>query len=135
MSTFEELFKKTFGRSPKAEELKSIIDQSVTSHNQTGGITAHTVNIGPRRRQLTDSLKRQLLTLPRDKPIMVTAVMGVPDASELANEIHSFLAQSGFPMESTGIGHGVYGEEIRGLHFDARFADFIVGHPVLSQAT
>jgi hypothetical protein len=129
MSTFEELFNKTFGRSPKADELKSIIDQSVTSYNQTGGITAHTVNIGPPRRELTDSLKQHLLTLPLDKPITVTAVMGVSDASELANEIRSFLAQSGFPMASTGIAQGVFGEDMRGLRFDAHFAEFIVGYP------
>jgi hypothetical protein len=50
---------------------------SVTSYNQSGGITAHTVNVGTPPRTLSDSqsapLKAQILSkLSRTKPITVT---------------------------------------------------------------
>jgi len=41
-------------------EDRPIINQNVTSHNQSGGVTAHTVNVAPRRRTLDDGLKQQI---------------------------------------------------------------------------
>jgi hypothetical protein len=46
----------------------TVVDQSVTSHNQSGGITARTVNINPNfQRALGDSIREKLLkNVPRE---------------------------------------------------------------------
>jgi hypothetical protein len=95
----------------------------ITSHNQQGGITAHTVNIGPQQRSLsnpnTAQLKEQMLReFPRDKPIDVMCVMGDSESATFAVEIHAFLAQNGFNMAYPRISQAVFADPQKGLSID-----------------
>jgi hypothetical protein len=102
------------------EKTPPIIDHSVKSYNQSGGITAHTLNVGPTPRRLSDpptaELKAQILReLPRDKPITVVAVMGDGEAIQFAQEIHSFMKTNGFNMREPE--QAVFtGGAVKGLH-------------------
>jgi hypothetical protein len=76
-------------------------DTRVTSYNQSGGITAHTVNIGSQRRSLSNmpKLRASLLAdLPRDKPIDVEHTFGDAEAANLADEIYEFLRVNAFKL-------------------------------------
>src|SRR5262249_31146447 len=87
---------------------------SIFSYGQTGGIAAGTLNVGPIPRMLNqprmESLKRQILSeIPKDKPIVVMAVMGDSEAINFALQIHTFLKENGFPLaEADGISQGVF---------------------------
>lgn len=66
----------------------------VTSYNQRGGITAHTVNIGNQRLQLTPELQAELLaTFPKTKPIE-THIVGEMGPG-VASQIEDFLRANG----------------------------------------
>jgi hypothetical protein len=79
---------------------RTIINQNVTSYNQSGGITAHTVNVDRRiKRTMTDDFRAGLLRgLPRDKPIQVMGMNGNTESMAFANEIHHFLQANNFQM-------------------------------------
>lgn len=124
---FEELFRKRFGRAPTVEEMTVLIDQSVTSHNQTGGITAHTVNIAPPKRVLDAQTQLQLLRLPKTEPFTIMAIMGNTEAEEFAMAIHKFMQSAGLPMAETGISRGIFTGIVKGLQFDPAKAKIIVG--------
>ena len=81
-------------------EKRPIVDQAVTSHNQSGGITAHTVNLDRRiKRTMTDDLKSGLLRdMPRDKPVQVMGMNGNTESMAFADEIHQLLRTHGFRM-------------------------------------
>jgi hypothetical protein len=71
----------------------------VTSHNQSGGITAHTVNIGNQRLRLTDELGAELLrTLPKSKPIE-THIVGEMGPG-VGTQIEAFLRRNGYEVRS-----------------------------------
>jgi|688.fasta_scaffold111990_3 hypothetical protein len=127
MSTFEEKFRKTFRRTPTNEEVNALIDQSVTSYNQSGGITAHTVNIGPQKRKLNSALQQQLLSLPKTRPITIIAMMGNSESMDFAIEIHEFMQSAGMPMAESGISQGMFAGVVKGLNFDATSAQITVG--------
>jgi len=82
------------------DDRRPMIDQSVTSHNQSGGITAHTVNLNHRiKRTMSDDFKAGLLRdLKRDRPVQVMGMNGNAESIAFANEIHSFLNVNGFHM-------------------------------------
>jgi hypothetical protein len=109
-----------------------IINQNVTSYGQQGGITAHTVNVGPQPRNLETTwgapLKAQILSqLPRDKEITVLALMGDAETSNLALQIHAFLKANGFKLKEDGISHGMFTVPPHGLNFNPQDSTFIVG--------
>ena len=80
----------------------TVIDQSVSSVNQSGGITAHTVHIDRRvRRSLGDELKNGLLKLTKDRSILVLGQNGNTESMAFANEIHQFLTANGYEMTTT----------------------------------
>lgn len=104
---------------------------SITSHNQQGGITAHTVTIAPPARDLNspwgEPLKQQILTaLPRDKEINITSLLGDAESVELATQIHSFMQANGFKVPS-GISQSVFSGPVKGLQFNPDTNTFIVG--------
>lgn len=118
------------------EKTSPIINQNVNSYNQSGGITAHTLNIGPTPRKLSDprseGLKAQILReLPRDKPITVIAVLGDGEAIQFAQEIHAFMKAQGFTMkEPNGISQSVFSGVVKGLVRQDKpdgGIDFIIG--------
>lgn len=99
--TFEEIFRKRFGRAPTQEELTVLIDQSVISHNQSGGITAHTVNLGPQQRHVDEHLKHELLSMvDKTREIRVTAWGADMEAQNFAREVWAFLKLNGYEMFS-----------------------------------
>lgn len=106
---------------------------NVTSFNQSGGITAHTVNIGPPQRSLAQEagLRAQIFNeVPRDKPIQVFAIMGDSESYRFAAEIHAFLKANGFPLlEPEGISQGLFAPPPVGLQCNDRgdHQEFIVG--------
>lgn len=68
---------------------------NVTSINQSGGITAHTVNIGQKPPALSDENKIEILKLLPNKraKIFVSAINGDNRAVFLAGQILSFLVK------------------------------------------
>ena len=106
----------------------------VTSYNQSGGITAGIVNLGPQQRSLSDArsnaLKAQILSeLSRTKPITVICLLSDAEAYRFAAEIHTFLKSNGFQLTEDGISQGVFTPPPRGLSVDDRgdHLDFVVG--------
>lgn len=86
---------------------------SITSNNQSGGITAHTVNIGFARRQLDAASAQQLLQqLPRQKPVKVVAVMGDQEAFAFATQILDHLKANGY--QADGVDQAVYSQPVVG---------------------
>ncbi|MDA4848241.1 hypothetical protein [Hoeflea poritis] len=83
------------------ERRGQIINQNVTSHHQSGGITAHTVNINEKRqRVMPQAMKDGLLReLPKDRPIRVLGMNGDTESNNFAREIHDFLAGNGYEMD------------------------------------
>lgn len=124
--TFEDLFRKRFGRPPTEDEMGAFIDESVTSHNQSGGITARTVNIGPQPRVFDDVFRQQILAqVPKTNPITVAAVMGDGEALSLAREIFAFLEAEGYPLQDTGVSQEVYSGPVEGVVLQG--SKFVVG--------
>jgi hypothetical protein len=76
-----------------SEETKATIN--ITSHNQTGGITAHTVNIGKPQFELTDAHVREVLAAtPKDRAVEVVAA-GNARAHAMGNALVEALAEAG----------------------------------------
>lgn len=79
------------------------IDQSVTSYNQLGGVTAHTVHMRAQARNLDDpdaaAFKQKLLSdLDRSQAISIYAIAGDHEAHQLAFQIRAFLSENGFEV-------------------------------------
>jgi hypothetical protein len=110
-----------------------VIDQSVRSYNQQGGITAHSVTVAPLARSLdapeNTSLKQQILTqLARDKDITVMALMGDTESIDFAMQIHAFLKNNGFKLrEPNGVSQGVFTQAQHGLNFNTDTNTLVVG--------
>jgi len=105
-----------FGLKPKeetvSEDKKNI---NVTSHNQTGGITAYNVNIGPQDRKLTPQLADQLvehIKTNKIEKVTVTSVMGDQEAFQFASVIKAFLTDQGVSVD--GVNQAVYSKPMRG---------------------
>ena len=73
---------------------------NVTSHDQSGGITAHTVNIDTdTQRTFTPELKSSLLQdLPNDRPVQVMGMNGDSESMNFATEIYDGLKAGGYTM-------------------------------------
>jgi hypothetical protein len=108
-----------------------VIDQSVKSYNQQGGITAHSVTIAPPSRNLdapeNQTLKQQMLSqLPKDKEISVTAILGDAESIDFALQINGFLKANGFKVKD-GISQAVFTGAVHGLSFNPETNNFVVG--------
>lgn len=78
----------------------------VTSHNQSGGITAHTVNVGLAARLVDENLIRQINeTIPKGSIVNVNAVLGDQEAFGFASKILAWLRNNGY--KNTKNEHGV----------------------------
>lgn len=92
---------------------------SVTSFNQTGGITAQTVNLAPPRRILNEDGGRYLLSrIPEDRIIVVDCVHGDGEADAFARQIVDFLARAGRPMAKPVLNYTIKGPPDRGQSID-----------------
>ena len=89
---------------------------NINSFNQSGGITAHTVNISPQRRQLDQATKDQIIReIPKSASIQVTSVMGDGEAFNYATEILNFLKSNNY-LNVDGVNQGVYSQPVFGQH-------------------
>lgn len=85
---------------------------SVSSVNQSGGITAG-VYVGNPPRTLGDNFKAELLRkLPRGKPVEISKCVGIADAQALVDEISAFLRANGFTLLPVG---DVLGMQLKGV--------------------
>lgn len=73
--------------------MKKSETHNVTSFSQSGGITAHTVNLGSPPRHLDDDLRQQLdELLPKRAKVNVRAIWGDQEAFQFACEIKDHIA-------------------------------------------
>ena len=77
---------------------------NVTSHDQSGGITAGVVNIGAQDRDLNmmPNAQKSLLSNVsqyKDRAFRVQAQMGNPESYNFALQIRAFLRSNGFAVE------------------------------------
>ncbi len=92
----------------------------VTSHNQMGGVTAHTVNFGTQARQMNDQLGGQILTMiPKTASVRVVAVLGDGEAFGFANQILQWLKSNGY-SNSEGVDQAVYSNPVMGQNLNKK---------------
>lgn len=115
-----------------AIEEKSVNDKeaktNITSVNQSGGITAQTVNIGPQPRHLDTGTASNLESLlSKDKKITITAVLGDGEAFQFASEIVNYLKSRGYTVD--GVNQSVYSQPVMGQIVQPTAAgfDIIIG--------
>jgi hypothetical protein len=87
---------------------------SVTSYNQSGGITAHTVNIGPAARSMDEELGQQLRQhIAATAKVTISAIMGDGEAFNFANQILGWMRANGY-ANVEGVNQAVYGKPVVG---------------------
>jgi hypothetical protein len=92
---------------------------NVTSHNQSGGITAGTVNIyGKQPRHMSqenaDFLRQHV---PTTKKVTVTAIMGDSEAMEFAQEVTTWLRANGW-TNVDGVNQAVFSGPVFGQNIN-----------------
>lgn len=110
--------KKQFAKLPTLDTIKTNII-NVTSHNQTGGITANQVNIGSVPRKLDYNIQNQLLNIlnNRNEKIEVRSILGDSESYTYANQIFDFLKSKGF-SKVDGVTQVVYSKPVVGQFID-----------------
>ncbi len=96
-----------------ATNIEEIIN--VTSHNQSGGITAGKVTFGSSPRRLTPDVITQLEKyLPSDetKVIDITAVMGDQEAFQYAEQIKTYIESKG--RNVNGVNQAIFDRPVKG---------------------
>jgi len=90
----------------------------VSSSQQKGGITAGIVNIGPKPRSLSSTMRSQLLEFLTDKSevVTITCVMGDSESFSFASEIKEYLAKSGYKIN--GVNQAIFSKPIKGQEFN-----------------
>lgn len=78
----------------------------ITSHNQSGGITAHTVNVGRPPREIDTTFIHEINKyIPEGSIVNVNAVAGDQEAFSFAENILTWLRSKGY--RNTANDHGV----------------------------
>jgi hypothetical protein len=86
----------------------------ITSNNQMGGITAHTVNLGPTARQMNDSLGEPIKqNIPVAAKVTVVAVLGDGEAFGFANQVLAWMKSNGY-TNVNGVNQTVYSKPVTG---------------------
>ena len=71
----------------------------IGDHNRVANVHVGDVNIDRRvRRTLGEDLKAGLLQMSKDRPVTVLGLNGNTESMAFANQIHDFLAASGYQM-------------------------------------
>ncbi|MEI6886548.1 MAG: hypothetical protein WCO02_18810 [Bacteroidota bacterium] len=95
----------------------------ITSHNQSGGVTAQTVNFGPLARQMNQQLGDQLRqNIPTSAAIKVIAVLGDGEAFGFANQVLQWLKSNGF-SKAEGVDQALYTQPVIGQRIDKNAVD------------
>lgn len=90
----------------------------IKSINQSGGITAHTVNVGAQRRQMTEKDGAQIKdVIPTDAQVTVATVFGDSEAFAFAIQVREWLLKNGYAEvkgvnEYGGLAVPIFGQEI-----------------------
>lgn len=88
----------------KGDKTDARVVHNVTSNNQSGGITAHTVYQVPGRAQFTKELAEQLLKdLPVEKPVTLR-IVGSDSDQMVGNAVAEFLSANGYALKVSRIG-------------------------------
>lgn len=92
------------------------INNGVMSVNQSGGITAHTVNnYAPTDRHIDESLKTDLRQqVSKTTPIRVSVAMGDAEAHAFGLEIQAFLLADGFNVDVNAFAQCVWMSPVKG---------------------
>ena len=100
-----------------SEDKKNIF---ITSHNQMGGVTAHTVNFGPQARQMNSQLGEQLKqNIPSSATVRVVAVLGDGEAFGFANQVLQWLKSNGY-NKTEGVDQAVYTQPVMGQNINKK---------------
>lgn len=92
----------------------------ITSHNQMGGITAHTVNFGQQARQMNSKLGDQLKQhIPTSATIKVVAILGDGEAFGFANQVLQWLKSNGY-NKAEGVDQAVYTQPVLGQNINKK---------------
>jgi hypothetical protein len=92
-------------------------DINITSHNQSGGITAHTVNVNPRfQHALGNAIREKLLhNVPSQKLAVVWATHGDEESYRYAAEIFDFLKSKGFNLFGSAPVNNIFTSPLYGV--------------------
>jgi len=94
----------------------NINEINITSNNQMGGITAHTVNYGPHARQMDDSIGAKFkIDIPVNAKITITAIWGNSEAFNFAHQIMQWLKSNGY-KNVNGVDQAAYSAPVSGIH-------------------
>lgn len=82
----------------ESNQKKNQPQQLAVSFNQQGGITANAIYLGKPNINFSQPNKIKLLSMlpAKDKPILISSLMGNSDSFQLAKEISNFLKLSGY---------------------------------------
>jgi hypothetical protein len=95
----------------------------ITSYNQMGGITAHTVNFGPTARSMNDQLGAQLKqNIPSGASVRVVAVLGDGEAFGFANQVLSWMKANGY-TKVEGVDQAVFSQPVMGQNINKKSSD------------
>ena len=84
----------------------------ITSHNQMGGITAHSVNFGPTARSMNENLGNQLKQqIPASASVRVVSVLGDGEAFGFANQVLTWMKGNGY-SNVEGVDQAVYTQSV-----------------------
>lgn len=93
---------------------------SINSHNQIGGITAHTVNFGQSPRSLNEELGRQIKhNIPTTATVRIVAIMGDGEAFGFANQILAWMKGNGYAMVD-GVDQAIYSKPVLGQNINMK---------------
>lgn len=109
-----------FGINPKEKIMSGEKKIDITSINQKGGITAHTVNIGPQARSMNDQIGNQLKHhIPISANVRITAVLGDGEAFGFAGQILDWMKSNGY-SNVTGVDQAVYTQPVIGQNISKK---------------
>ena len=77
----------------------NVYNQNVTSHNQTGGVTAHTIHIGKPVFELTQENIKEVVAACRPGIPVTVVAYGTQRAIPMQNAIASALTRAGFSVD------------------------------------
>jgi hypothetical protein len=87
---------------------------NVTSNNQSGGITAHTVNVGPQPRQMNQEVAASLKqNIPASAKVTITSVMGDGEAFAFATQVMQWMKKNGY-ANVDGVNQAIYSAPVMG---------------------
>ena len=98
--------------------VKNVNGDVVISQNQTGGITAHTINYGIPPRQITESSANELIADLKKYPaesFRISCIMNNSESFRLAQNLEQILKLAGWKGSADGIEQKIFNEPIKNV--------------------